>query len=62
MSKTLSIRLDEETLHKLDMMAKATDRPRRWLMARAVCRMWSMGLGRCKPSTKRSRRLMADGR
>ena len=36
MSKTLSIRLDEETLQKLDIMAKATDRSRGWLMAHAV--------------------------
>lgn len=36
MSKTVSVRLDEDTLKKLDMMAKSADRSRAWLMAQAV--------------------------
>ncbi|MGI9303733.1 MAG: CopG family ribbon-helix-helix protein [Gammaproteobacteria bacterium] len=36
MNKTLSLRLDEETIEKLDLLAKATERSRGWLMARAV--------------------------
>jgi predicted transcriptional regulator len=36
MTKTLSIRLDEDTLEKLDVMAAATERSRGWLMAHAV--------------------------
>ena len=38
MNKTLSLRLDEETIEKLDLLAKATERSRGWLMARAVSR------------------------
>lgn len=34
--KATSIRLDEDTLNDLEMMAKAMDRPRAWLMAQAV--------------------------
>ncbi len=36
MTKSVSIRLDEETLLQLDIMAAATDRSRAWLMAHAV--------------------------
>ena len=36
MSQTVSVRLDDETLKKLDMMAKSADRSRAWLMAQAV--------------------------
>jgi predicted transcriptional regulator len=35
-SKTVSVRLTSETLAKLDVMAKAMQRPRAWLMARAI--------------------------
>ena len=36
MSKTVSIRLSDEILKKLDVMAKCADRSRAWLMAQAV--------------------------
>ena len=36
MSQTVSIRLDEDVLKKLDMMSKAADRSRAWLMSQAV--------------------------
>jgi len=36
MSQTVSIRLADETLKKIDVMAKAADRSRAWLMAQAV--------------------------
>ena len=36
MSQTVSIRLDEEVLRQLDMMAKIADRSRSWLMSQAV--------------------------
>lgn len=36
MSQTVSVRLDDETLKKLDMMAKSADRSRAWLMSQAV--------------------------
>lgn len=36
MSQTVSIRLTEETLGKIDMMAKSADRSRAWLMSQAV--------------------------
>lgn len=36
MSQTVSIRLDDDTLKQLDMMAKAADRSRAWLMSQAV--------------------------
>ena len=36
MGQTVSIRLDDDTLKQLDMMAKAADRSRAWLMAQAV--------------------------
>ena len=36
MSQTVSVRLDDDTLKKLDMMAKAADRSRAWLMSQAV--------------------------
>ncbi len=36
MSQTVSIRLNDETLIKLDIMAKCADRSRAWLMAQAV--------------------------
>ncbi len=36
MSKTVSIRLDEDVLQQLDIIAKAADRSRAWLMAQAV--------------------------
>lgn len=36
MSQTVSVRLDDETLKKLDLMAKAADRSRAWLMSQAV--------------------------
>lgn len=36
MSQTVSVRLDEETLKQLDMMAKVADRSRAWLMSQAV--------------------------
>lgn len=36
MTQTVSVRIDEETLHKLDLMAKAADRSRAWLMSHAV--------------------------
>ena len=35
-SKVTSIRLDPETISRLDTMAKAMDRPRSWLMAYAI--------------------------
>lgn len=31
-----SVRLDDETLHRIGEMAKAMDRPRAWLMAYAI--------------------------
>jgi len=36
MSQTVSVRLDEEVLQQLDLMAKAADRSRAWLMAQAI--------------------------
>lgn len=36
MSQTVSVRLDDDTLKQLDMMAKTADRSRAWLMAQAV--------------------------
>jgi len=36
MTQTVSIRLDDEVLSKLDALTKATDRSRAWLMAHAV--------------------------
>ena len=36
MTQTVSIRLDDETLGKLDALTKATERSRAWLMAHAV--------------------------
>lgn len=35
-SKTVSVRLDPETLDKLGHMAEAMHRPRAWLMAHAI--------------------------
>ena len=36
MSQTVSVRLDDETVKKLDMIAKSADRSRAWLMSQAV--------------------------
>lgn len=36
MSQTVSVRLDETILEQLDMMAKAADRSRAWLMSQAI--------------------------
>ncbi len=36
MTRSVSIRLDDEVLRKLDMLTKATERSRAWLMAHAV--------------------------
>ena len=36
MTHTVSIRLDDDVLNKLDALTKATDRSRAWLMAHAV--------------------------
>lgn len=36
MSQTVSIRLADETLEKIDMMAKIADRSRAWLMSQTV--------------------------
>jgi len=36
MSQTVSVRLDEEVIEQLDMMAKAANRSRAWLMAQAI--------------------------
>ena len=36
MGQTVSIRLDDETIKQLDMMAKVADRSRSWLMSQAV--------------------------
>lgn len=36
MTQSVSIRLDDEVLGKLDMLTKATERSRAWLMAHAV--------------------------
>lgn len=36
MTQTVSIRLDDEVLSKLDKLTKATERSRAWLMAHAV--------------------------
>lgn len=36
MTQSVSIRLDDEVLNKLDMLTKATERSRAWLMAHAV--------------------------
>lgn len=36
MTQSVSIRLDDEVLSKLDMLTKATERSRAWLMAHAV--------------------------
>ena len=36
MSQTVAVRLDEEVLAQLDIMAKAADRSRAWLMAQAI--------------------------
>ena len=35
-SKTVSVRLKQETLEKLSVMAEAMHRPRAWLMAHAI--------------------------
>ena len=35
-TKPTSVRLDPETISRLDTMAKAMDRPRAWLMAHAI--------------------------
>ena len=35
-NKTVSVRLDSETLERLGAIAKAMDRPRAWLMAHAI--------------------------
>ena len=35
-SKATSVRLDPDTISRLDTMAKAMDRPRSWLMAHAI--------------------------
>ncbi len=37
-SKATSVRLDSETLSRLDVIAKATDRSRAWLMSQAIRR------------------------
>lgn len=36
MTQTVSIRLDDDVLQKLDVLAKTTERSRAWLMAHAV--------------------------
>jgi len=36
MGKTVSVRLEDDVLTQLDLMAKAADRSRAWLMAQAV--------------------------
>ncbi len=36
MSQTVSVRLEDDTLKQLDVMAKASDRSRAWLMSQAV--------------------------
>lgn len=36
MTQSVSIRLDDDVLSKLDMLTKATERSRAWLMAHAV--------------------------
>lgn len=36
MTQSVSIRLDEEVLNKLDVLTKATERSRAWLMAHAI--------------------------
>jgi len=36
MSQTVSVRLDKEVLKQLDMMSKAADRSRAWLMSQAI--------------------------
>lgn len=36
MSQTVSIRLDEDVVRKLDALTKVTERSRSWLMAQAV--------------------------
>ncbi|MEN8140626.1 MAG: CopG family ribbon-helix-helix protein [Thermodesulfobacteriota bacterium] len=36
MSTTVSVRLDDATINDLDMMAKAADRSRAWLMSQAI--------------------------
>ncbi len=36
MGKTVSVRLDEEVLEQLNMMSKAADRSRAWLMSQAI--------------------------
>ena len=36
MTQSVSIRLDEEVLNKLDVLTKATERSRAWLMAYAI--------------------------
>jgi len=36
MSQTVSVRLEDNILKQLDMMAKAADRSRAWLLAQAV--------------------------
>ena len=36
MSQTVSVRLDENILNQLNMMAKAADRSRAWLMSQAI--------------------------
>lgn len=34
--KAISVRLDEDTLHRIEQMADAMDRPRAWLMTQAI--------------------------
>lgn len=36
MGQTVSVRLDDEVLNQLNMMAKAADRSRAWLMSQAI--------------------------
>jgi len=36
MTQSVSIRLDEEVLNKLDVLTKAAERSRAWLMAHAI--------------------------
>lgn len=38
MSQSVSVRLDEQILEQLDLMARASDRSRAWLMAQAIRR------------------------
>ena len=45
-SKTVSVRLTPETLTKLDALAEAMQRPRAWLIARAIERYMDTEAGR----------------